>query len=45
MTIRRVSRALVAKADQLVAMPTKAEMRASSEKLFDMFFDKFKIPN
>jgi hypothetical protein len=45
MTIRRVSRALVAKADQLVAMPTKAEMRASSEKLFDKFFDKFKIPN
>jgi hypothetical protein len=41
MTIRRVSRALVAKADKLVAMPTKAEMRTSSEKLFE----KFKIPN
>jgi hypothetical protein len=26
-------------------MPTKAEMRASSEELFDKFFDKFKIPN
>jgi hypothetical protein len=35
----------MAKADQLVAMPTKAEMRASSEELFDKFFDKFKIPN
>jgi hypothetical protein len=36
-TIRRVARALVAKSDQLISMPTMAEMRASSEKLCQRF--------
>jgi hypothetical protein len=40
-TIRRVSRALVALSDQLIAMPTIAEMRASSEK----HWEKYGIPN
>jgi hypothetical protein len=41
MTIRRVARALVAKSDQLIAMPTRAEMRSLSEK----HVAKYGVPN
>jgi hypothetical protein len=40
-TIRRVAKALVAKSARLISMPTREEMRASSEKLFE----KFNIPS
>jgi hypothetical protein len=40
-TIKRVAKALAAKSDQIISMPTKAEMRVMSEKLYQ----RFGIPN